>query len=30
VVCAVGAVIMNWTVVSTFAHFSQINTALGL
>jgi hypothetical protein len=30
VVCAVGAVIMNWTVVSTFAHFSQIKTALGL
>jgi hypothetical protein len=30
VVCAVGAVTMNWAAVSSFAHFPQIKTALGL
>jgi hypothetical protein len=29
VVCAVGAVVVNWAAVSSFAHVPQIKTALG-
>ena len=29
VVCAVGAVVMNWTAISSFAHVPQIKSALG-
>ena len=29
VVCGVGAVIMNWAAVSSFAHIPEIKTALG-
>jgi hypothetical protein len=28
-VCAVGAVVVNWAAVSSFAHVPQIKTALG-
>jgi hypothetical protein len=29
VVCAVGAVVVNWAAISSFAHVPQIKTALG-
>jgi hypothetical protein len=29
VVCAVGAIIMNWAAISSFAHFRQIKAVLG-
>jgi hypothetical protein len=29
IACAVGAVIINWAAVSSFAHFPQIKSALG-
>jgi hypothetical protein len=29
VVCAVGAVIVNWAAISSFAHVPQIQSALG-
>jgi hypothetical protein len=28
-VCAVGAVVVNWAAISTFAHVQEIKTALG-
>ena len=30
VVCAVGAVVVNWAAISSFAHVQDIKTALGL
>jgi hypothetical protein len=30
VVCTVGAVIVNWAAISSFAHFPQIKAVLGL
>jgi hypothetical protein len=29
VVCAVGAIVMNWAAISSFAHVPQIKSALG-
>jgi hypothetical protein len=29
VVCAVGAIVVNWAAISSFAHVQQIKTALG-
>jgi hypothetical protein len=29
VVCAVGAIVVNWAAVSSFAHVPEIKTALG-
>jgi hypothetical protein len=30
VVCALGAIIMNWPAISVFAHVPEIKSALGL
>jgi hypothetical protein len=29
VVCAVGAIVVNWAAISTFAHVAEIKTSLG-